>query len=465
MMSPIEKRKVGMAESWLPDLERTSGAKYEAIAAAIRSAIDSGALRPGERLPPQRTLAEALNVDLTTVTRAYEAMRRLGLIEARGRAGSFVSVPIDVPPADPGPVGPGMNMPPELPGALLATVMADTTRALLASNGASRLQYHPAGGTLQARKAGARILAARGLDCEAEQVLVTAGGQHALCAALHTAVRPGDAIACGAYVYPGFKALAGRMGLRLVPLPEISAQELERACRGRDIQALYVVPTNDNPTTHTIPASERARLAEISRQNGLQLIEDDAYGALSTQALPPLAKFAPERTWHIASMSKILSPALRVAFLHAPNIAHALSTAGTLHETAVMAPPLNVALVCAWLADGTFDRLVDEMRKEAAWRQASADRMLINHRRQRQAEGYHFWMPLPAGIDSQTLIDRMRPTGLSIVSSKRFAVEPGGPEAVRVSLGGLLDRDRLGSALRTLEGYLASPFNEATPLI
>ena len=66
---------------WSPDLSAHSGPKYQAIAAALLRDIEMGRLQAGDRLPPQRTLAETLSVDLTTVTKAYNEVRRLGLIE------------------------------------------------------------------------------------------------------------------------------------------------------------------------------------------------------------------------------------------------------------------------------------------------------------------------------------------------------------------------------------------------
>ena len=76
--------------SWLPQIETADGPKYLAIAEALRADIRSGRLAAGARLPPQRLLAQALGVDLTTVTRAFNEARRLGLIDATTGRGSFV---------------------------------------------------------------------------------------------------------------------------------------------------------------------------------------------------------------------------------------------------------------------------------------------------------------------------------------------------------------------------------------
>lgn len=453
-----------MPDIWLPDLARTSGAKYLAIAEALASAIESGSLKHGDRILPQREVAARLGVDLTTVTKAFDTVRERGLIEARGRAGSFALQP-GKPPVDPAQLDTGMNMPPELPGDLLGRTIAETSAALLATAGASLLHYQPAGGAPQDRAAGARYLSALGLPASEDQVIVTAGGQNALHAILSAILAPGDAVACGSFVYPGVKALAERLGLNLLALPRMDAAALSTLCREHAVRALYVVPTNDNPTTATLPADERKALAAAAERHDLQIIEDDAYGGLAAQPIAPVAAFAPNRTWHVASLSKLISPALRVAYVRAPSIAGALRLAGDVHETAVMAPPLNAALVTHWLAGRNFTRLIEAMRREANGRRTLALELLAGLQVHSQPEGYHLWLELPAGVIANDLAQAMRPTGMSVIAGDRFAVGQPAEQAVRVSLGGLIDRGRLSRALRMLHGHIASPGRRTAPIV
>ena len=167
----------------------------------------------------------------------------------------------------------------------------------------------------------------------------------------------------------------------------------------------------------------------------------------------------------MASLSKIITPALRLAYVRAPGVGNALRLATDVHETAIMAPPLNAAMVSRWIDDGTFEHLVAAMRAEIAWRQDLADSMLGDLERQRSAEGYHVWLPLPAPFRADDLIGVMRQHGLSVVPAASFAVERGDDQAVRISLGGLVDRERLGRALRILHGYVSQPMGRATPLV
>lgn len=443
-----------MTDRWLPDLDRIAGAKYSVIADALGDAIDRGELPGGTRLPPQRDLAARLGVDLTTVTRAYEAARRRGLIEARGRAGSFVRTPRRIEIADLARVDTGMNLPPELPGGLLARTIADTVQALLLDASPLRLQYQALGGNAEDRAAGVRFLDTMGLPAEPDQLILAAGGQNALHAILSNTLLPGDAVLCRRFVYSGFRALAQRTGIRLVGLDRLDAASIAAACADDPrVRALYLVPTNENPTAETLDEDARRAIAAAAIRHDLQLIEDDAYGALAAAPLAPVAAYAPDHSWYIASASKIISPALRVAFVRAPHVAAALQLATQIHQTAVMPPPLNAAMLTRWIDDGTAARLIGAMRAEASRRQALASRLLARLDFTAHPQGYHLWLRLADGIAPNDLADAMRPTGLSVMPADRFAAGDARANAVRVSLGGLADDDQLTRALRILHGY------------
>ncbi|RJF85859.1 PLP-dependent aminotransferase family protein [Sphingomonas cavernae] len=456
-------------QTWLPTLDGTRGPKYLAIADAIDQAVRTGVLRAGERLPPQRELAKALGVDLTTVTRAYALVREAGVIEASGRLGSYVRnsaanlIAESVSDS-------GMIMPPQPPFALLPEAMrTGLTRLLRAGGQSPLLQYQPAGGNIHDRKAAAAALTARGIASSEDEVVIAAGGQNALHAILSTASKSGDIICAGSCTYPGLLALANSLGLRLVPLPcdheGVDPQALANAARA-GARALYVVPTNDNPTTATMGKGRRRAIAAAAQEHGLMIIEDDAYGQLPSRPFPALASFAPERTWHIASMSKIISPVLRIAHVRAPSGQDAWNLAAFIHETAVMGPPLNAALVTSWLKDGTFGDLVGAVRQEGIARQRIVARVLDGMDYATHAEGYHIWLKLADGLSAAELASMVRLAGLSIVPGEAFAVDrAAAPSAVRISIGGALDHERLRIALERLRILLPAQATRRSLLV
>lgn len=446
-------------QSWLPSLAAGTGPKYAAIADAIIGAIHAGELRPGERLPSQRALATRLAVDLTTVTRAYGLVAQAGLIEGAGKLGSFVRNDALPPLVGETTSEMGMNVPPQPGFGLLAEAIRSGTAALLrAGRHSPILQYQPSIGSILERSAAAEALAGRGIAAHPDEIVITAGSQSALHAIAATHLSAGDAICCAHFLYPGMRKLAARTGLVLRPVA-VDAEgmlpdALDRAIAG-GTAAIYLTPTNDNPTTTTMGPERRQAIAAIARRHGTTIIEDDAYGLLPARPLAPIAGLVPELTWHIGGTSKIISPMLRVAHVKAPSARHAAALAQDLHETTVMAPPLNAALVTLWLREGTFGSLVAGVRAEGMARQRIAARCLSGIAFAAHPEGYHLWVSLPPGAAAEAIVARGVSLGLSIVPGSAFAVEAGaGGDTVRISIGGPIDHARLERALKSVAGAL-----------
>jgi DNA-binding transcriptional MocR family regulator len=451
----------GAFMAWRPDFSADGKPFYLAIADALAADIAAGRVRPGERLPTQRDLASAMGLDLTTITRAYSEAARRGLIAGEGRRGSFVrggQAEADHALAG-GEAASGMNMPPEPEDGALRRAIADGTATLLEGRLAP-LHYQPPGGTEAQRAAAASFLGQLIPDTGPDQIAITAGAQHGLHAALSLLIRPGDRIAAPAFTYPGFLAAARRLGAELVPLAMdadgILPDALERAAKAGPIKALYVVPTNDNPTTATLPLARRTRIVALARHHGFAIIEDDAYGRLPSNPLPPLAALVPELTWHVATVSKLVSPALRVGFVRAPGVREAHALAAAAHESAVMAPPINAALVAAWIHDGTLNRLAVAVRTEAAARMKEAAAILGPAGVRFDPEGYHLWLPLPGGADASRIAGQAIAAGLPAAPGGAFAIVPGeAPQALRISLGGSAPRVRIVREIRRLDALLA----------
>ncbi|WP_161956900.1 PLP-dependent aminotransferase family protein [Sphingosinithalassobacter portus] len=440
---------------WIPDLSGFSGPIYRKIAEALTDAIKKGELSPGDRLPPQRDMAATLGCDLTTVTRGYAIARQRGLIEGQGKAGSFVRNAAAASISAASQVDTALNTPPVPASGVLQAAMTDGLGRLAGQLHSPLFQYQGAGGDSVSRRAGVDLVSRLGIRAEVDQIVVTAGGQNALHAVASTILRPGDSVACGSFAYPGFRAIAHRLSLDLVPLPAMTAAALEQACTARTISALYVVPTNDNPTTATINAAERERIAQVAARHGIQIIEDDAYGLLAPAPIRSIASFVPQLAWYISSTSKIISPALRVAFLSAPNIPGALQVADCIHQTAVMPPPINAAMIAFWLQEGTFDTLVHAVRGEAAWRTRLARDVLKDHAVECHPQGYHLWLRLPEGHLASELSQKLAVAGIGAIPSDRFAVAGSDEQALRISLGGPGDRPTLEAALKLLAGHLS----------
>lgn len=436
--------------------------KYRSIVASLADRIRSGELLPGSRLPAQRQLAAQLGVDLTTVTRAYTELKRMGLVEGRTGSGSFVrSAPAPMATAqDPVAFDLGMNVPPRPPG--LGDRVAQGLAALLAApEGAASLGYQPSGGTAADRKAGASWLARRLGPTTADRAVVAAGTQSALFAVLDLLLGRGDTLACAGLTYAGMQAIAGHLGLRLAGLAHdgdgLDPQAFEELCRTAPPKALYLVPTIANPTTATLPLERRQAIAATARRHGVAIVEDDAYGALPEAPPPPVAALAPEITWHLASLSKCATPALRIAYVATPDAAAALRLTGGLRAVSLMASPLTAGLATRWIGDGTLAVLTAAIRAENRSRQRLAASLLPASAVAAHPDGNHLWLALPEGWTAVAFTAAARESGLLVVPADVFDVAGAPPRAVRLSLGGVPDRTGLERALLRLSGLLAWP--------
>jgi len=440
--------------------------KYLAIAAGFADLIRSGDLPAGTRLPPQRQLALERGVDLTTVTRAYTELKRMGLVEGRPGSGSFVRSAVAAAGGSSG-FDLSMNVPPQ-PVGLGEGIAKGIAKLLAAPAGISPLTYQPAGGVPRDRAAAARWLGRRLGRLEQDRVIVAAGVQSALFALMDLLLGPGDSLACAALTYPGLKTIAAQRGLRLVGLAQdaegLDPAAFEDLCRTAPPKALYLVPTIGNPTTATLPPARRQAIVATARRHGVALVEDDAYGALA-EGSAPLAALAPEITWHLATLSKCATPALRIAYVAAPDPHAALRLAAGLRAVSLMASPLTAALATQWIDDGTLDALTAAIRAENQARQRLAATLLPVDAFTANPDGNHLWLTLPAGVGRTGFVAAAREAGLLMVASDAFDVTGAAPEAVRLSLGGVPDRAALRHALTLLADLLRRPAVAAPAIV
>lgn len=444
----------------MPRIRNGSGPKYLAIAEALLADVQSGVLKPGHRLPPQRQLAKELGVDLTTVTRAFNEARKMGLIDANTGRGSYVRGR-GPEPADAGSpiIDLSMNMPPQPPEAKLRERIQEGIAGVLSSpHGLMHLHYQESVGARPDRAAATRWLSARLGSVPVDRIAITGGAQTALYAIVRILARPDDIIYVPDLTYPGLRAIADQLKVRLLPVAMdgegLDPAALEEACTREKPKAVYCVPTIHNPTTVTMSPRRREEIAHVARRQGIAIIEDDAYGALPREIPSPIAALAPDVTWHIVTLSKCVTPALRTAYVVTPGLADTLRLAAEVRAMALMTPPLMAALASKWILDGTLDTITSAVRRESAARQAIARRILQGLEFQAHPEGHHLWLTLPERWRRADLNLYARQSGLALVPSEAFAVGPA-PDAIRVSLGAAQNQTVLERGLRLLATVLS----------
>lgn len=458
-MNSVKDYKTGGA-NWTPRMEKGASTKHQAIFDAIVADVASGRLRLGDRLPPQRAVAAALGVDLTTVTKAYSRARSEGIIEATTGRGSFVAVgsienlgmPASITPLDL-----SRNSPPRSVK-VDAAFARELDHALSLEDNAGVLNYQDTGGNWANRTAGATWLGKRLASCSTDRVILTSGAQSALFAICHLLARSNKSMAVGQFAYPGIHTVAFQQGLQLIPLAMdprgILPDALEDACKRSSVGMLYITPTADNPTTATLPLDRREAIVRIARQYSVAIIEDDPYHDLLPAPPSPIAALAPDLTWHIATLSKCFSPALRLGYVVAPSTEASAQIAATLQAMTMMASPLFAALASRWIYSGFLQDVAASIRDENIERQAIA--ATIFHDQQFQADKHapHLWLYLPTPWRSIDFTHQCERRGVITLGSSSFSVNSPAAEAVRISVGAAPSRSALEDALTTLRSVL-----------
>ncbi|MDH1254085.1 PLP-dependent aminotransferase family protein [Comamonas thiooxydans] len=453
---------------WLPRLAVHGGPRFLQIADALQAAMADGSLKPGDRLPPQRQLAAQLNLDLTTVTRAYDEARRRHLLEGRGARGTYVAAPrIELTSV----LDLSMNTPPPPAGVDFDDLLKQgLSQVMMGADTALLMTYHLGGGSDSDRKAGARWLEPMFGSLDSAQVVVCPGAQAAIAALILALTKPGDVILTEPASYPGLRTAATQFGRRIVAVEAdqhgMVPEMLEQACHQHQPGLLYLNPTLQNPTAITIPERRRKELANIAKRCNVRIVEDDPYWLLADAPPPPTATFAQEQVSYISTLSKCLTPGLRVAFVLIRDPHERERFLVALRSFALMVAPLTAALATQWILDGSAAALMEGVRKEARLRHWMA-RDILAGRYSGTGDGLHVWLELPGYWNSSQLARAADNEGIAVTPAEAFAtsaIGSGSVNAIRISLGSIKDRGRLQTGLQRLSHLLArrpEPFSAA----
>lgn len=423
---------------------RQSGRKYLRVCNTIKCAISDGSLQPGDQLPPQRELADVLGVTLGTITRGYQEARRHGLLVGETGRGTFVrkSEAYTLHGRHNHPVAPEKNIPFDLnfPVLVAQPDLGKTLGRLATDSRLERLlRYQKAAGLPEHRDAAIPWLDSLGVQTTWENLFITAGGQHCIHTVLLSLGVDSGPVGVETYTYPGTIHAARGLDRKLLSIPMdgygMDPLELKTACRNHKLSAIYLMPAIQNPTATAMPLERREAIVEVAREFDLTIIEDDVYGPLQEQRIQPIQALAPERTFYCSSLSKCVSPGLRVGYLVVPEgreKAVEVAVAATLWMT----PPLMAEIASRWLKSGEIGRTTAAKQQVALRRLALAKEILGHADVTSQPGGVHLWLKLPEPWRAEEFTREAERSGVAILPSIAFtARRQADVEAVRVCFG------------------------------
>ena len=433
----------------MPRIGSADAPVYQAIADALERDIERGVVRDGQRLPTHRDLASALGLTPLTVTRAYKEAARRGLIESTVGRGTFVRAAVEMPGTESGLVDLTHNVVSGADASMLEP------RAVVALRGILRDEdYTPAEGTLRHRTTAAGWMRRAGLEVVPERVVLTGGAHQAMVACVAALCRAGQPVLAEELTYARFVTIGN---LVHVPVHAVAIDEqgvvpkaLEKAIHATSAKAIYLVPNFQNPTGSVMPEKRRREIAAIAKRREIVIIEDDVYGFLLADPPAPIASFAPENTIYVSSVSKSLTPSLRLGFASVPDTLVERVTAACAALTPFTST-VSAELFTQLVDSGAANRTVESKRATVATNRKAANRALDGLRVESHEMSPHLWLELPRNVDAHEISERARSRGVAVLPSAAFSPDRRPRvEAVRLSIGGTDDARRVESAVRTV---------------
>jgi DNA-binding transcriptional MocR family regulator len=404
------------------------------LADGLRALVVDGRLAVRTRVPSERALAAELEISRGSVSRAYDRLREEGYLASRRGAGSWLTLPGG---AEPGPLPPPPGTADDVLDLTVAALPAPALLPEAAQRAVAGLHRHvhahgySALGLPQLRDAVAARLTARGLRTSAEEVLITAGAQHALHLVLSLLTAPGDRVLVDAPTYPRTLSAVRTARARAVGVPLADdgwdVEAWAQAVRAAAPRVALTAPDFHNPTGMTMSAVQRAALAEACARAGTVLVADETCAELRLDgpAVPaPLASFAdraPAVT--IGTLSKAAWAGLRVGWLRAPP--KLVAELAARRADVDLASPILEQLVAVELL-GRWDEVLASRIELLRERRDALARALAAHAPQwhyrRPAGGLSAWVRLPAPIATR-MASAAAGEGIRISPGPSFAVD------------------------------------------
>lgn len=338
----------------------------------------------------------------------------------------------------------GMPYTTALPLDAVGALMGD----LVATRGASALQYGSGQGDLRLREAMCMVMSLEGIQASPEDVVVTVGSQQALDLVTRTFCDPGDVVIAEAPSYVGALGTFAAYQVEVVHvpmdgkglIPEALTETISRlVAQGKRIKMLYTVPNYHNPAGTSLAESRRDLIVDIAARHGILLLEDNPYGLLGFDEEPNRALRARDavNVIYLGSFSKTIAPGLRVGWVLAPTPVRQRLVLAT--EAAVLCPPtFNQLVVARYLEtqpwqhqikvfrelyrerrDATLDALSQYFPPGCSWTHPTG--------------GFYVWLTLPNGLDSKAMLPRALHERVAYVPGIGFYADGNGREHLRIS--------------------------------
>lgn len=446
--------------SWQPKLDKSSRSLYQTLAKQLEDDILNGVLRPGTKLPPQRELADFLDINVSTVSKAFKLCELKGVLSASVGNGTFVAYDA---------LSSGnlmvhhdkemiINMGPTAPEASGNEMLLKMAQEMLSEPEAQRLfSYYAPGADEWQKDAAVKLMEYCGHKTKHEHILFAGGGQNALTATLSALFRRGDKIAVDDHTYPGIKTAAAMFGIQLVPVQSgkegMNTDALETLCENEKIRGIYLIPACHNPTTAVISEKARVRIAQIAKRKGCLVIEDGTYQILHG-GNEAISNYLPDQSVYIVSLSKGIAPGLRLAYLSVPTMWNTAIT-DALYSLNVANVPMMTELAARVIASGRFEEVINLHRQNTRRRNHVVNRYFSREICLGGDDDIFRWLLLPKEYTGSDFEAIALSNGVQVFAAERFVVGNTPPaKAARLAICSPDTLEQLEHGMKIIAGIL-----------
>jgi len=342
------------------------------------------------------------------------------------------------------------------PECLAVEELADCARAAVERDGRTILSYGPGGGYGPLRE---RLAEQHGV--EPSRVVITSGSLQGFVFLAEQLVRPGTRVLVEAPTYDRPLKILTRLGAEIVTVPMDADGLVPDELPAGEFAFLYTIPTFQNPSGRTLSVERRHRLANLARERGLLVLEDDPYGLVRYDGEPVPSVFdlaAGEQVAYCSSFSKTVAPGVRVGwFVLPPELAAEIEALAV--STYISPPYLSQATVLEFLRRESFEPNLERVN---GLLRARRDAMLEALEREmpedaswtRPDGGYFVWLELPSGPDTSELLADAEEAGVTFVKgSDFFPGGRGGERALRLAFS-FVSPDEIAEGVSVLGSLL-----------
>jgi len=354
------------------------------------------------------------------------------------------------------------TFPPDSYASLMGTVAAQSC--------ARALQYGPTEGLALVKRCIVEVMAAEGIEIDADELLVTTGGQQVIDLVCKTLVDPGDVVVTEAPTYPGavptfstyqadvVQVTMDRDGMRVDELEAI-LDGLARS--GRVPKFIYTVPNFHNPAGVTMSLERRCEVVRIAGERELLVLEDNPYGLLRYEGtpLPTLRSLdGGEFVIYASTFSKILSPGVRLGWTAAPAPVMQKMNIGK-QASDLCSSSISQYFVGAYFESGPWEQYVRSLieiyrRRRDVMLDALAEQFPREAEWTHPQGGLFVWATLPDYIDTTDLLARALEEHVAFVPGRAAFVDGRGGSSMRLNFSGVGEEDiregirRIGEIVR-----------------